>query len=358
MTVYNFDHLSILLVEDNPYVATVLRDVLKDVRVGDVTVMSDGAQTIEHLKAIKAKVLASDNWGPDVVIADFIMPSVNGLVLLRWLRTSADSPNRFLPFIMLSGAADLEHVAAARDMGADEFLVKPFSALQIYNHLLNVIDHRRAFVMTPDFFGPDRRRHHGPAPESERRVIADDAVVAVRGGDHASLPSKTDAEGKVWRFEQGRRLARKLGGRPGMLGEVPTAIIEQAEAALNRTQPKFTEWAAQYLDDLAEMAKAAAEESDPAKRDAIFGRINIVAHELRGQGGVFGYPLITTIGKMLYIATLEGRPEDDRAIEIVRCHIDALRAVLRDGITGDGGTVGRDLIRGLKASIAKRLHPG
>lgn len=358
MTVYNFDRLSVLLVEDNPDVAAVLREVLKDVRVGDVTIMADGAQAIDHLKAIKAKVLASDNWGPDVIIADFVMPAANGLILLRWLRTSADSPNRFMPFIMLSGAADLEHVAGARDMGADEFLVKPFSALSIYNHLLNVVDHRRPFIMTQSFFGPDRRRHHGPPPDTERRVRNEDAVISPRGSEPPIIPSKGESEGKVWRFESSRRLARKLGGRPGMVGEVPMAIIDQAEAVLNRTQPKFAKWAGAYIENLSELATEAAAEADPEKRDELFARINIVAHELRGQGGVFGYPLITAIGKMLYVATLHGHPDDERAVEVVRCHIDSLQAVLRDDITGDGGAKGVELIKDLKAAIAKHLHPG
>lgn len=358
MTVYNFDHLSVLLVEDNQNVAAVLREVLKDVRVGDITVMGDGAQAIEHLKAIKAKVLASENWGPDVVIGDLVMPSVNGLVLLRWLRTSADSPNRFMPFIMLSGAADLDHVAAARDLGADEFLVKPFSALSIYNHLLNVVDHRRPFIMAPNFFGPDRRRHHGPPPEDDRRVHDVDGVISPRGGEPPVIPSKGESEGKVWRFEPGRRLARKLGGRPGMVGEVPMGIVDQAEAVLNRTQSKFAEWAGAYIESLTALTKEATGEGDLAKREETFARINIIAHELRGQGGMFGYPLVTTIGKMLYVATLQGHPDDDRATEIVLCHIDALRAVLNDEMTGDGGVVGRDLIKGLKAAIAKHLHPG
>lgn len=357
MTVYNFDRLSVLLVEDNPYVAQVLRDVLKDVRVGDVTLMSNGAEAIDYLKAIKAKVLAADGWGPDLIISDFIMSPINGLVLLRWVRTSPDSPDRFLPFIMLSGAADMEHVASSRDMGADEFLAKPFSALAIYKHLLNIIDHRRSFIMTPDFFGPDRRRHHSGPVEEERRVMTEQDIIVVQGSNRPSTPPSGGDGSQVWRFEPSRRLRHQLGGRPGAIGEVPPGIIEQAEIRLNRSQPDFADWAGEYLDSLSEMVKEAAGEKDPIKRDEVFGRINVTAHELRGQGGVFGYPLITTIGKMLYVATLEGHPADDRAVEVVQCHIDGLRAVLRDGITGDGGDIGRDLLRGLKASIAKHLHP-
>jgi hypothetical protein len=82
--------------------------------------------------------------------------------------------------------------------------------------------------------------------------------------------------------------------------------------------------------------------------------INLLAHELRGQGGTFGYPLVTLIAKSLYQATGAGCPEDDDAIEIAKAHIDALRLVIRDKIAGDGGEAGKELMASLQAVIGKR----
>jgi hypothetical protein len=42
-------------------------------------------------------------------------------------------------------------------------------------------------------------------------------------------------------------------------------------------------------------------------------------------------------------------------VEIVRAHIDAMRAVLRDKVSGDGGMVGRELLASLKSAIKKRM---
>ncbi len=75
---------------------------------------------------------------------------------------------------------------------------------------------------------------------------------------------------------------------------------------------------------------------------------------MRGQGGTFGYPLISVFGKMLYDATGGECREDDNAVEIVKAHIDAMRAVLRDKISGDGGKIGRELLVSLKEAIQKR----
>src|SRR5439155_465870 len=104
-----------------------------------------------------------------------------------------------------------------------------------------------------------------------------------------------------------------------------------------------------YLDRLSkkmELAKAMTGERAQALEE-----INLIAHELRGQGGTFGYPLITVFGKSLYEATKVPSRQDDAGLEIVKAHIDAMRAVLREKIAGDGGDIGQQLFTTLKAQI-------
>ena len=93
--------------------------------------------------------------------------------------------------------------------------------------------------------------------------------------------------------------------------------------------------------------------SKKGSRAETFGEIHNLSLELRGQGGTFGYPLITEISKMLYNCTQEGCNEDDKAVEIVQHHIDAMRAILRGKISGDGGAVGKELLTGLRKTIEK-----
>ncbi len=93
------------------------------------------------------------------------------------------------------------------------------------------------------------------------------------------------------------------------------------------------------------------------ERTTNFEEINLIAHELRGQGGTFGYPLITVFGKSLYELTKPPCRQDDASLEIVKAHIDTMRAVLRDKIEGDGGEVGQMLFKALKMAIAKYAPP-
>ena len=61
--------------------------------------------------------------------------------------------------------------------------------------------------------------------------------------------------------------------------------------------------------------------------------------------------MITVFGKMLYDATRRGCREDDNAVGIVKAHIDAMRAVLREKVAGDGGKIGRELLASLQKAI-------
>src|SRR3546814_9143104 len=103
-----------------------------------------------------------------MVLADYVMPVVDGVLLLRWLRTGSGVPDRFVPFIMVSGAADRDVVEQARDAGVSEFLAKPYSARTLAERILLVINQPRPYILAQGYFGPDRRRL-SVAVEKERR---------------------------------------------------------------------------------------------------------------------------------------------------------------------------------------------
>lgn len=348
MAVYDFYRLDVAVVEDNLYVRGILEGLLRHFKIQSISTFANGAEAIEHFKALRADPLAVGTV-PDLIIADLVMVPINGLLLLRWLRTAKESPNRFVPFIMLSGAADEQYVSAARDHGADEFLAKPFSAATVYRRILESVDFPRQFVATQSYFGPDRRRRPLPYPRRNRREKREEDIVIVYSSDKIVKPGKpTD----VWYFRVPNRLKEKVAGLdPSVLGELPLDLLQEAEAELERTALEFAHWALEYLAKLSTLCTEALVR--PTRRGAQFEEINLLALELRGQGGTFGYPLITEFAKMLYDATGAGRREDDAAIEIVKAHVDAMRAVLREGISGDGGAVGRELQASLKMAIER-----
>ena len=348
MAEYDLSRFTIYLVEDNGYIRRILEDMLRDFRFGRVITAENGAEAIEYFKSLHASPRVAASIGLDIVLSDLIMSPIDGLLLLRWMRTAKESPDRFVPFIMLSGAADNDYVSQARELGSSEFLAKPFSAQSVYKRILEVIDYPRQFVTTTQYFGPDRRRRDSGTRDEDLRQTTDDDVTIVYSADKVVKPKKdTD----VWYFRLPNRLKEKAGGVAGEPGEMPMKLLEEAESKLERAALDFTELARGYLKQMSRHCQEAQKQE--GSRAPQFQDINLLAHELRGQGGTFGYPLISTFGKMLYEITGGGCREDDTAIEIVKSHMDVMRAVIRDKVAGDGGEVGRALIESLKAAVDK-----
>lgn len=97
-------------------------------------------------------------YNNDIIIADWMMRPMDGISFTRKVRNDAQSPNPYVPIILMTGFSEKRRVLQARDSGVTEFLVKPFNARDLYRRLVQVIERPRQFVRSSDFFGPDRRR--------------------------------------------------------------------------------------------------------------------------------------------------------------------------------------------------------
>ena len=100
----------ILVVDDEPQLTRVLRTGLKS-RGYDVRVAADGLSGFETFT----------DWHPDLLITDLAMPVMDGLELCR--RVSAISP---VPIIVLSAKGEEKTKVEALDIGADDYITKPF----------------------------------------------------------------------------------------------------------------------------------------------------------------------------------------------------------------------------------------
>jgi two-component system KDP operon response regulator KdpE len=100
----------ILVVDDEPQLTRVLRTGLKS-RGYDVRAAADGLAGFE----------AFNDWHPDLVITDLAMPNVDGLELCRRLRAISQ-----VPIIVLSAKGEEKTKVEALDLGADDFVTKPF----------------------------------------------------------------------------------------------------------------------------------------------------------------------------------------------------------------------------------------
>jgi PAS domain S-box-containing protein len=120
----------VLLVDDNADMREYVRKLLST-RFNVITA-ADGA---EALAAIGARV-------PDLVLTDVMMPKLDGFALLKALR--GDDRTREIPVVLLSARAGEESRIEGIDAGADDYLVKPFSARELHARVSNNLAMARA----------------------------------------------------------------------------------------------------------------------------------------------------------------------------------------------------------------------
>lgn len=154
--------LQFLVVDDNAAMRSIIRNILKELQVETIREAQDGAEALSLLRELTF----------DMVITDWNMKPMNGLQFVRSIRLSKDSPNRYIPIIMVTAYTELGQVVTARDAGITEFLAKPVSARSLFSRIKSVIENHRQYVRSQNFFGPDRRRRKAaPYSGTERRDV-------------------------------------------------------------------------------------------------------------------------------------------------------------------------------------------
>lgn len=126
-----------------------------------------------------------------------------------------------------------------------------------------------------------------------------------------------------------------------------------------RAQEMIAALKEEYLDrvsrELALMEEAihAARKGSAKQRRAAMVTIARLSHEIKGQAGTFGYDLITTIGTSLCDYIAQVKEPGLEHVTVLEIHADAMRAVVSDNIKGEGGEIGRQLLVGIQAVVAK-----
>ena len=172
---YNLERLNFLIVDDNKHMRALVKTILLALGVKNTVEADDGAGAFKELRHFPA----------DIIICDWNMEPLDGLDFTKMVRTAGDSPNPFVPIIMLTGHTEMNRVVEARDAGVHEFLAKPISARSLYSRIRAIIERPRPFIRTKGafgYFGPDRRRQQMPSYMGPERRKSD-ADEMPGGGD-------------------------------------------------------------------------------------------------------------------------------------------------------------------------------
>jgi hypothetical protein len=156
-----------------------------------------------------------------------------------------------------------------------------------------------------------------------------------------------NAKGGSFKFvKPPKRLSEKVGSQGGV--DLADAL-SRADQALANLTGDFPAICGGWIQSLTAAIADDGAQLSPATRLALLS----IANDIRGQGGTFGYPLITLVADSLvkFVDLRENSSEVDASI--VRIHIQALEGLVRDNVTGDGGSTGMEL-RSVMQALAKR----
>jgi DNA-binding response OmpR family regulator len=126
---------TVLVVDDEPIVREVVARYLR----------RDGYRVIEAGDGDQAKTLLEEKF-PNLVVLDLMLPGTDGLALCRWIRARSD-----LPVIMLTARGEEADRIVGLELGADDYVTKPFSPRELAARVRTVL-----------------RRSAPPAPRDER----------------------------------------------------------------------------------------------------------------------------------------------------------------------------------------------
>jgi DNA-binding response OmpR family regulator len=121
----------VVLVEDLDDDAFFLQVALEETGVpADVTHLKDGTETMDFLRSLPMR-----NYNVDILFLDLKLPGLNGFEILSWIRQQEFTPP--LQVIMLSGSDQSSDKVMARQLGIDQYLVKPLRADKLRELLIN-----------------------------------------------------------------------------------------------------------------------------------------------------------------------------------------------------------------------------
>lgn len=140
-------------------------------------------------------------------------------------------------------------------------------------------------------------------------------------------------------------LRLKVGGR---FGAIDPGAIAKAEAALKSLAGNFAQWLNDEVVKLeAARQRVKTEGMSPETMESLYLR----AHDLKGLGATYEFPLITRIAASLCKLIDDKEKRMQASMQLIDAHIDAIKAAVRDSIKTDEHPVGKILITELERRV-------
>jgi len=141
-------------------------------------------------------------------------------------------------------------------------------------------------------------------------------------------------------------LKLKVGSRFGALNP---GTVAKAEAALKALSGQFTQWMTDELNKLEDARYAIKTQGMTAETG---DKLYTHAHDMKGLGGTYDYPIVTRIAGSLCKLIEEPHERQTAPMSLIDAHVDAVKACVRDGIKTVEHPMGLALAEALEAQVA------
>ena len=174
-------HETILVIDDEPAIVQVIAERLR----------SEGFQVCTAGNGQTALAAAADpDHPPDLLILDLMLPDMDGLDLLRSLRRAGSN----VPVIVLTARDDDVDVIVGLELGADDYLVKPFNPRELAARIRAVLRRRaEALALAARLASLEALIHSGPPQQTAGPDLRPPAAPVPTEGLHFDLPAR-----QVW----------------------------------------------------------------------------------------------------------------------------------------------------------------
>lgn len=193
MSDQSFTNRKILIVEDESRMARFIR----------LNLEHDGFQVFEAIRGREAVRKAREDF-PDLILLDVMLPDIDGFEVLRRVREESD-----VPVIMLTAKGEEDDRVRGLELGADDYVTKPFSPRELVSRVRAVL--RRSEMVRGSSRGPIEIDERLKIDFDKREVWVDDELVKLRPTEYRLLYHLVQNAGwvlthdqiltKVWGYE-------------------------------------------------------------------------------------------------------------------------------------------------------------
>jgi PAS domain S-box-containing protein len=310
--------LNILVAEDNEVNQYLIQRILNNLD-HSVEIAKDGQCAID--------LLNSGDF--DIILMDVRMPVMDGIEATEAIR-SMDSPKSNIPIIALTADASTHHVTEYREVGMNDVCLKPIELPLLLKSINKSLGEE---IHTP--------MPHVSAPEASQQRI--------------DPSTGTEEQGEIESFDQ---VLLRVASIVDQMVEQNQSVENPSDLRAALSEDEFKELLTMYEDGLEvqcdDFIKVISDLSNKPKDSVLKSKATELAHIIKGAGGQFGYPLITTIAASADQILNDNESVTPEKIEVLNHQAKALKFVSTKKMVGDDDESSQMLLRGLE-SLSRQL---